>query len=69
MCSRFKFNNLGLGLGMASKSVVKGLKLKIRKFLGLIFTFLEVTEEKLGIEKGIYRVKWYEMGIITNRKS
>ena len=54
---------------MASKSVIKGLKLKIRMFLGLIFTFLEVTEEKLGIEKGIYRVNWYEMGIITNCES
>ena len=45
-----KFNNLRLGLGMALKfytSVTKGLKLKIRKFYGLIRTFVEVTGEKL----------------------
>ena len=28
-------------------SVAKGLKLKVRKFLGLIPTFVEVTREKL----------------------
>ena len=46
----FKFNNLGLALGTNLKfytSVAKGLKLKVRKFLGLIPTFLEVTGEKL----------------------
>ena len=45
-CSWFKFNNLGLALGMTLKfytSVTKGLKLKVRKFWGLIFTFVEVT--------------------------
>ena len=48
--SWFKFNNLGLTLGTDLKfytSVVKGLKLKVRKFLGLFPTFAEVTEEKL----------------------
>ena len=44
----FKFNNLGLVLCMTLKfysSVAKGLKLKVRKFLGLILTFGEVTGE------------------------
>ena len=44
------FNNLGLALGLNLKfytSVAKGLKLKVRKFLGLIPTFVEVTGEKL----------------------
>ena len=48
--SWFKFNNLGLALGTNFKfytSVAKGLKLKVRKFLGLIPTFVEITEEKL----------------------
>ena len=47
--SWFKFNNLGLTLGTNLKfyiSVAKGLKLKVRKFWGLIPTFAEVTEEK-----------------------
>ena len=41
---------MGLALGMALKfytSATKGLKLKVREFLGLIFTFVEVTWEKL----------------------
>ena len=45
-----KFNNLGLAPGMAMKfyiSEAKGLKLKVRKFGGLIITFVEVTGEKL----------------------
>ena len=45
-----KFNNSGLVLGMALKfyaSVVKKLKLKVRKFLELVPTFVEITEEKL----------------------
>ena len=49
-CSWFKFNNLGLVLGIASKfytSLAKGLKLKSESFWGLILTFVEVTEEKL----------------------
>ena len=46
--SWFRFNSLGLTLGMALKfytSVAKGLKLKFRKFWGLILKFVEVTEE------------------------
>ena len=41
--SWFKFNNLGLALGMALKfytSVSKEFKLKVRKFWGLIPTFV-----------------------------
>ena len=48
--SWFKFSNLGLALGTTLKlytSVTKGLKLKFRKFLGLISTFIEVTVKKL----------------------
>ena len=48
--SWFKFSNLGLALGMTLKfytSVAKELKLKARKFWGLILTFVEVTGEKL----------------------
>ena len=48
--SWFKFNNLGLLEGMAFifyTSVEKGLKLKVRKFLGLIPTFAEVTDETM----------------------
>ena len=48
--SWFKFNNLGLTLGTNLKfytSVAKGLKLKVRKFWGLIPMFAEVTGEKL----------------------
>ena len=48
--SWFKFNNLGLALGTNLKfytSVEKGLKLKVRKFWGIIPTFVEVTGEKL----------------------
>ena len=49
-CAWFKFNNLGLALDMVLTfdiSVAKGLKLKVRKFWGLIPTFVEVTEKKL----------------------
>ena len=48
--SWFKFNNLGLALGTNLKihtSVAKGLNLKVRKFLGLTPTFVEVRGEKL----------------------
>ena len=48
--SWFKFNNLGLALGTNLKfytSVAKGLKLRVRKFWGLIHNFVEVTREKL----------------------
>ena len=44
-----KFNNLGLALGMASTFLHqcdKGLKLKVRKFLVLIPTFLRSFREK-----------------------
>ena len=45
-----KFNNLGLALGMVLKicsNVANRLKLKVRKFYGLIIEFAEVSEEKL----------------------
>ena len=48
--SWFKFNNLGLTLGKNLKFytiLLKGLKLKMRTFLGFITTFVEVTGEKL----------------------
>ena len=48
--SWFKLNNQGLALGTDLKfyiSMAKGLKLKVRKFLGLTSTFAEVTWEKL----------------------
>ena len=48
--SSLKFNNLGLALVTNLKfytSVAKGWKLKVKKFWGLICTFLEVTGEKL----------------------
>ena len=48
--SWFKFNNLGLALDTNLKfctSVVKGLKLKVKKFWGPNPTFVEVTGEKL----------------------
>ena len=53
----FKFNQLGLALGIALtfySSVAKELKLKVRRFLRLIPTFVEVTGEKL--------VGWSERG-------
>ena len=48
--SWFKFNNLGVALGMALKFctiVAKQLKLKVGTFLWLIPTFVEVTGKKL----------------------
>ena len=43
----FKFNNLGLAVGTNLKFYTNvTLKLKLRKFLGLIPTFIEVTVEK-----------------------
>ena len=70
------FNNYGLALGADLKfhtSVAKGLELKVRKFRRLIYTFAEVTEEKLvgegglcappppsswiGLRKYLYRIK------------
>ena len=49
-CFWFKFNNLGLALGMALKfntNLAERLKLKVRKFWELIPIFLEVIREKL----------------------
>ena len=49
--SWFKFDNLGLALGANLKfdtNVAEGSKLKVKKFRGLIPTFVEVTGEKLG---------------------
>ena len=46
---------MGLAVGMALKfytSVAKRLKIKARKFLGLIYTFVEVTGGKLVREGG-----------------
>ena len=45
-----KSNNLGLALDMALKfhiSVTKELKLKVRKFGGIIRRFVEITGKKL----------------------
>ena len=54
--SWFKFNNSALALGANLKfhtKVPKGLQLKVRKFWGLILTFLEVTGKKLeGVGRG-----------------
>ena len=50
-CSWFKFNNLGLALGMALRfgtSVEKALKLKVRMLWGLISTFVGVTGKRTG---------------------
>ena len=52
-----KFNNLGLALGTNLKfytSVAKELKLKVRKFWGLIPTFVEITGGKLVVGGGIF---------------
>ena len=54
--SWFKFNKLGMALGTNLKfytSVKKGSKLKVRKFCGIVPSFVEVTEEKLvgGVSK------------------
>ena len=46
----FKFSNLGLVLGVALKfdsCVAKVVKLKARKYAGLILTFGEVTRENM----------------------
>ena len=53
--SWFKSNDLGLVLGtplMFYTSVEKGLKLKVRKFWGLVPTFVEVTGGKLVGKRG-----------------
>ena len=59
--SQFKFNNLGLALGTILKfykSVAKRLKLKVRKFLGLIPTFVEVTGEKLVGKNWLWTIRF-----------
>ena len=64
--SWFKLNNMRLALGMSLKfynNVAKGLKLKFRKFLGLIPTFIEVTGEK---QAGGINVKVFNMITIMN---
>ena len=79
--SWFKFNNLGVTLGMNLKfytSVAKALKLKVKKFCGLAPTFVEVTGEKLvglkpsdrylknGVSKSIAHViMWSSMPIFS----
>ena len=55
--SWFKFNNLELAIGMNLKfytSVAKGLKLKVRKFYGLVPTYVEVTGENLVGRGGLF---------------
>ena len=61
----FKFNNLGLALGSNLKfytSVAKELKLKFRKFWGLIPSFVEVTGEKV-VGGGIFLQKYFKIYI------
>ena len=71
--SWFKFNNLGLGLVMILKfytNVAKRLKLKARKFWGLILTFVEVTGEKKPVGGFFVSPPHPEEGLkISKRKS
>ena len=48
----------------------KGLKLKVRKSLGLIPTFVEVTGKKTGRERAgiLNRVKKNDIGVIAENK-
>ena len=65
--SWFKLNNLGLALGTNLKfytSVAKGLKLKVRKFLGPIPTFVEVTGGKLVGGRGLFAPPSSWIGLI-----
>ena len=48
ICSKFTGRNLKF-----SNSVAKGLKLKVRKFVGLIPSFVEVTGGKLVSGRGV----------------
>ena len=67
MWSWFKFNNLRLALGTNLKfytSVAKRLKLKVRKFKGLIPTFVEVTGEKL-VGRGALFGPPFRIGLTT----
>ena len=71
--SSFKFNNLGLALGMVLKfyaTVAKGLNLKVRKFWRLIPTFIEVTGKKLvvrwwGAGGFLHTASWIELNVLT----
>ena len=66
---------MGLTPGMVLKfytSVVEGLKLKFRKFWGLILTFVEVTWKKLvgghrGERGGLFAHPHPEIGLIWTR--
>ena len=64
--SWFKFNNLGLPLGMTLKfytSVAKVLKLKVRKFCNLNPTFVKVIWERLveGHQNKIFSKHFYDV--------
>ena len=55
--SSFRFDNLGLALGTNLKfcsNMGKALKLKVRKFCGLIPTFVEVTGKNLVGAGGLF---------------
>ena len=73
--SWFKFNNLGLTLGMVLKFytiVAKELKLKVKKFWGLIPTFEEVSGETLvgaSLSPNLNRVKRYPWWVPIGLKS
>ena len=63
--SWLKFNNLGLALSTNLKfytSESKGLKLKVKKFLGLTPTFVEVIGEKLVGGGGLFAHPHAEYG-------
>ena len=70
--SWFKFNYLLLELGITLNFytiVVKGLKLKFRKFWGIILMFKEVTEEKLVWRFWpliLKRVKWHPLWLVVH---
>ena len=69
--SWFKFNNLRLALGKNLKfytSLAKGLKLKVRKFWGLILSFVEVKGEKL-LREGSFCPPLTWIGLNTFREN
>ena len=69
--SWFKFNNLGLALGTNLKfytSVAKGLNLKVRRILGLLPTFVEVTGEKLVVGAFLASPSWIRLRAKTTFK-
>ena len=68
-CSWFKFNNLGLGLGMPMKfCVAHTLKPKIRKFLRKFSAFVEVTWEKLVERPFRPNPSWIRLTEITKKE-